>query len=70
MIPSRFVFAVGFFCSYASFSTFQSFGLAIKRDDDLKKPFLGQAFRPTPQEKFLYCGMGVPPVLKMVQNVS
>jgi hypothetical protein len=23
---------------------------------------MGQAFRPTPQEKFLYCGMGVPPV--------
>jgi hypothetical protein len=21
---------------------------------------MGQAFRPTPQEKFLYCGMGVP----------
>ena len=35
MIPSRFVFAVGFFCSYASFSSFQSFGLAIKRDDEL-----------------------------------
>jgi hypothetical protein len=28
---------------------------------------MGQAFGHTSQEKFLYCGMGVPPVLKMVQ---
>ncbi len=36
--------------------------IAYLRPPSLKKPFMGQAFRPTPQEKFLYCGIGVPPV--------
>ncbi len=35
---------------------------------DLKLTPMGKM--PTLQEKFLYCGMGVPPVLKMVQELS
>ncbi len=31
---------------------------------------MGQAFRPTPQEKFLYCGMASRPSEKMVQNLD
>jgi hypothetical protein len=35
-----------------------------------QQTFHGAGKMPTPQEKSLYCGMGVPPVLKMVQDLS